>query len=148
MKAATRVTRRRVLLGGAAVAALGSAGVAWIATRSQGSHEWIEAVVRRNLWDVRLDPDSLGVFATRLAAEPEFGSRKVALAVALDDVAPALFRLAPEVQRKIARLERIVMSRYLLSSNFFRVADPRVETIVYGEALPACGNPFAVFRGT
>lgn len=148
MKDSPRLTRRGMLIAGAGIATLGSVGVLWVRLRSSGRLEWIQSLVRRNLPNIRLDDASLAAFAQRMADEPEFRSKKVELALGLDSAASALIRLAPEVQRKIERLERVVMSEYLLSGNFFRVADPRAETIVAGEAPQACGNPFAVFRGS
>lgn len=142
----TRLDRRQLLIGGLALAIAGSAGALWLALRSHDTSEWIEAVVRTRLPSVRLDSASLRDFATRLAAEEEFRSRKIALALDLDALAPSVVRIAPEVSRKIEGLERHVLSTYLISSNFFRVADPRAETIFCGEPLLACGNPFAQFR--
>jgi len=144
--AATSLSRRHVLIGGAAVVALGSAGALWLAVGSNDAPEWIEAVVRRSLPNARLDDLSLKRFAAQLAREPEFQSRKMLLLTGIDSIAPALVRLAPEVNRRIERLERFVLSNYLTSSNFFRVADPTRETIVCGARLLACGNPFARFR--
>lgn len=142
----TSVDRRRLLFGGAALVMAGSAGALWLALRSHDTHEWIETVVRKYLPSVRLDDASLRQFAMGLEREAEFRSRKIALAVDLDALAPAIVRIAPEVRRRIERLERRVLSSYLLSSNFFRVTDPRSETIYCHGPLPACGNPFAQFR--
>jgi hypothetical protein len=141
-----RIDRRRLLLGGVALAVTGSAGMLWLALRSHDTHEWIEAVVRRHLPNVRLDDVSLHRFALQLEREAEFRSRKLALALDLDGLTPAIVRIAPEVRQRIERVERHVLSSYLLASNFFRVTDPRSETIVCTGALPACGNPFAQFR--
>jgi hypothetical protein len=140
-----RVTRRQLLVGTAAVVATGAAGTVWLAFRTANASEWIEAVVRSRLPNARLDSASLQRFATQLALDPEFKSKKIELALGLDSLAPALVRIAPEVQRKIERLERVVISSYLLSSNFFRVTDPAAETLFVGGSMPACGNPFARF---
>jgi hypothetical protein len=143
----TRFTRRQMILGGATLAVVASAGALWITLRSHDTSEWIEAVVRRHLPNLRLDPASLTSFAKRLAQDVEFRSMKVALALDLDALAPAVVRIAPEANLKIERLERRVLSGYLLGSNFFRIADPRTETIFCNEPPTACGNPFARFRG-
>jgi hypothetical protein len=139
------INRRHVLIAGAGVVVASSGGL-WLALQARQASDWIEAVVRAHLPRIRLDEQTLNKFAARLASEPTFKSRKLALALDLDGIAPALVRIAPEINRKLASLERLVISEFLLSSNFFRVVDPRRETIVCGERLPVCGNPFAVFR--
>lgn len=144
-KRAMTIQRRHVLIAGAALAAAAS-GAAWIAIRSEHPSEWIEAVVRKHLPGVPLDPATLQSFAERMANEAEFRARKVALALRLDKATSSLVRLAPEVEGKIGELERLVLSAYLSSSNFFRVRDPRAETIYCVDDTPLCGNPFAVFR--
>ncbi len=145
MNGQVNLRRRRVLIAGAALAAA-SSGALWLVARSNDSSDWIEAVVRKHLPGIRLDAESLRRFAMRLADEPAFSARKVALALQLDQISAPLLRLAPEIDAKIGRLERIVLSDYLTSSNFFRVSDPRTETIICHAEPPACGNPFAVFR--
>lgn len=144
--AQARFNRRQLLAAGATLVVVGSAGTLWLAMRSHDTQDWIEAVVRKHLPSARLDSASLRAFAMRLANEPEFQSQKIALALDVDALAPAIVRIAPEVSRKIEQLERRVLSSYLLGSNFFRVTDPRTETILCGEPMPACGNPFAQFR--
>lgn len=144
MSERVNVRRRQVLIAGAALAA--SSGALWLAMKTRDPAHWIEAVVRKHLPGVQLEVASLHTFAQRLADDPRFKARKVALAMQLDRFAAPLVRVAPEIDEKIARLERLVLTDYLASSNFFRVANPRAETIVCHGELPACGNPFAVFR--
>lgn len=145
MSERVNVRRRQVLIAGAALAAA-SSGALWLAMKTRDPADWIEAVVRKHLPGVQLEVASLHTFAQRLADDPRFKGRKVALAMQLDRFAAPLVRVAPEIDEKIARLERLVLTDYLASSNFFRVADPRAEKIVCHGELPACGNPFAVFR--
>jgi hypothetical protein len=140
-----RINRRHFLLGGAALA-FGTSGSLWLMTRGSDSRTWIEAVVRKHLPAIDLDSESMSRFARSLAADTNFVSKRIELALKLDALAPAMVRLAPEVRDKIEHLERQVISEYLLGSNFFRVRDPRVQTIYFGAAQTACGNPFAVFR--
>ena len=140
-----RFTRRGVILGGAAVA-LTSSGALWLASRANDASQWIEAVVRNHLPGIALDDESLRRFAAELATTAEFSTRKVELALFLDAMSPTLVRVAPEVGAKIAQLERLVLTRYLLGSNFFGVESPHRERIYFGAASSVCGNPFAVFR--
>ena len=138
--------RRKLLVAGAGVATLGAAGALWIGSRYDGPHAWIEAVLRRNLPGVRLDPESLAKFVAELAERPDIKNRKTHLAMTLDQTMPAITRQMSKAQRRVERLERRVVTEYLVGSNFFRVSDPSAEVIVYAGAMPACGNPFARFR--
>jgi len=138
------LTRRTLLIAGASSCAAVAAGGVWLATRDN-PRDWIEATVRNLLPNIDLDAASLASFVAHEQEQPEFASRKVALALSLDALAPAMLRIAPEARDKIAELERVVVSDYLIGSNFFRVQDPRREAI-YWSGAGACGNPFAVFR--
>jgi hypothetical protein len=140
------VTRRKLLAAGAGVAALGATGAIWMGSRYAGPYAWIEAVLRSNLPGMQLEPQSLAKFVREIAARPDINNRTARLAMTLDQTAPAITRRMSVAQRRVARLERRVLTEYLVGSNFFRVSDPQSEAIVYAGALPACGNPFAKFR--
>jgi hypothetical protein len=142
---AVNLRRRRVLAAGGALALAACVGLA-TALRFDASSAWIEAVIRKHLPGVCLDEASLRAFAVRTAHSPTFTARKVALALQLDRWATSLVRFAPPMNAKLKRFERLVLSDFLASSNFFRISDPRAETVVCGDAVPACSNPFAVFR--
>jgi hypothetical protein len=137
--------RRGLLIAGSAFAIAASAGFA-TTFRPDASSAWIEAVIRRHLPGVLLDEPSLHAFALRTAQSPAFATRKVALALQLDRWAAPLARFAPSMSAKLERFERLVLTDFLASSNFFRIRDPHAEPVVCGDAAPACGNPFAVFR--
>lgn len=139
-------TRRRLLIAGSGVAVLGATGAAWIGSRLDGRQAWIEAVVREHLPGIDLDAATLARFAKDFAATRIFADDKSNLVVKIDQAVPALAARVSKIERRTERLKRRVVTEYLTGSNFFRVADPRTETIVYSGALPACGNPFAQFR--
>jgi hypothetical protein len=138
--------RRKLLVASVGVATLGAAGAIWVGSRYDGPHAWIESVLRRHLPGVQLDPESLAKFVAEFAARRELTDRKAQLAMTLDQTIPAITRRVSKAQRRVERLERRVVTEYLLGSNFFRASDPRAEVIVYAGPMPACGNPFAVFR--
>jgi hypothetical protein len=50
-----------------------------------------------------------------------------------------------ESNRKFETASRLALTQFLVNSNFFQVADPRAEPIVYVDkpANAACTNPFA-----
>jgi hypothetical protein len=138
--------RRRLLVAASGVAVLGGTGALWIGSRLDGKRAWIEAVLREHLPGVQLDPASLATFVAHFAENRVFEDGRSNLAMMLDQSVPSLTQQVSKAARRVDRLERRVVTEYLLGSNFFRVADPRKETIVYSAAPPACGNPFAVFR--
>ena len=142
----TSPIRRRLLIAGSGVAVLGVTGAAWIGSRLDGRQVWIEAVVREHLRGVQLDAATLTTFAKDFAATRIFADDKSNLVVKIDQAVPAIAARVSKIDRRTERLKRRVVTEYLIGSNFFRVADPRKETIVYSGALPACGNPFAQFR--
>jgi hypothetical protein len=135
-----------LLIAGAGVAALGAVGAVWLGTHLDGTRAWIESVLREHLPGIQLDPASLATFVARFAEDREFDDKKSNLAVMLDQTVPAVTRQVPKADRRVDRLERRVVTEYLMGSNFFRVPDPRKEMIFYSDALLACGNPFAKFR--
>lgn len=137
-----RITRRRFLAGSAAAVAVGGTGTAWWSTRDSQRAAWIEDVVRRNLPGVALDEPSLQIFVRTTLASELFASRKRRLAFAAHQSVPWLVARMPRARERIALLERMVLTEYLLGSNFFR-SDPRHEVIVFHGRAVACANPFA-----
>ena len=138
--------RRRLLIAGSSVVALGAIGGTWVASRLDGRQAWIEAVVREHLPGIELDSASLATFAKSFAATRIFADDKANLAIKIDQAVPAIAQQVSKVERRTDRLKRRVITEYLTGSNFFRIEDPRKATIVYSGPLPACGNPFARFR--
>jgi hypothetical protein len=139
-------TRRRLLIASSGVAMLGAAGAVWLGSRLEDRRTWIESVLREHLPGIQLDRASLATFVTQFAGDREFDDKKSNLAMMLDQTVPAVTRHVSKVDRRVDQLERRVVTEYLMGTNFFRVPDPRQETIFYSDAMLACGNPFAVFR--
>lgn len=136
-------TRRKLLL---AAGALGLAGVGWLGLRPYDRKDWIEATLRKYLPDINIDAESLAKFTTEMSQSRQFNDTRQQVALWMDHALPNIARRLPKAGDRIERMERQVVSDFLTGSNFFRVADPRRELIVYGGAIPACGNPFARFR--
>ena len=136
--------RRNFLAAGFAGLVAIAAGGSFAGHRyATGRAGWIEEVVRRNLPGVRLDEPSLAAFVRDVLRSDLLTPRKVRLIVLADSTLPALARRVPPARERIERLERLVLSEFLIGSNFFRVADARSATIFYAGKFPACGNPFA-----
>jgi hypothetical protein len=144
---ANTTTRRGFIAGATLVAAAVSSGAFWIGSRAHSREAWVEAVLRRHLPGIELDPTSLATFVRSFVQRHEFeGAPLNQLAVWAYQAAPSIARRIPQAERRIERLERLAMSEYLLGSNFFRGGGQRPDTVIYGAAPSACGNPFAVFR--
>ena len=138
--------RRNLLIASGTLVAAGAGGAAWVGSRLDGNEAWIEATLRKHLAGVTLDPESLQTFVKRFSNSRHFRDREQNIAILMDQGSSAVARRITKANRRLERLERLVVSEYLSGSNFFHVEDPRQETIFHTGPIPACGNPFAVFR--
>lgn len=136
-------TRRQLLLAGAGgVVALGVAGlVSWDRIANYRA-TWVENVLRENLPGHDLDPASLQAFIKDILASERLQRREVKATVFVDRFAPWIPARIAKARAGLEGLERHVLTEYLIGSNFFRVPDPRRETIVYSGIALACKNPF------
>ena len=138
--------RRKLLIAAGTVAGASAVGAVWIGSRLDGREAWIEATLHKHLPGIMLDPESLATFVQSFASSRHFRDHQPKTAIMMDQASSTLARRISKANRRLERLERWVVSDYLDGSNFFRVADPRQETIFHTGPIPACGNPFAVFR--
>ncbi len=136
------------MIGGlAGVAALALSGSLAGIRYGTGRAAWIADVVRQGLPGVLIDEASIAAFVQDVLASDLLGSHKRRLAVLADTAIPVLLRRIPPARERIESLERLVLTEFLVGSNFFRVGDPKSHTIVYSGKIPACGNPFATLSG-
>jgi hypothetical protein len=133
------ISRRKVLVGAAGAVALGAA--AWWPLRNHRA-SWIEQVVRDNLPGVNLDPASLQTFVTYMLGHERLQPVLVRATIFADRFVPWLPARISKAREGLEGVERHVLTEYLIGSNFFRVPDPKRETIVYNGAVIACRNPF------
>lgn len=135
--------RRNLLIAGAGGAvALGIFGAAsWGALTNYGA-SWIERVVRENLPGIDLDPASLQTFIKDMLASERMQRKEVKATVFADRFVPWLPAHIAKARAGLEGLERYVLTEYLMGSNFFRVPDPKRQTIVYSGMIVACRNPF------
>jgi hypothetical protein len=149
------LSRRRLLSAGIGVAALGGVGAAWLGTRDP--HEYLKALIRISLPGTRLDEASLHSFAhdnllrfyrripANHPAERLASSLKLHAAEGARELLgiEAVARLGP-LREATARIKRRALTRFLMNSNFFSVADRSVEAVVYDPPTSeACRNIFA-----
>jgi hypothetical protein len=137
------ISRRNFLLAGAGVSAiLAAVAVEWV-QHPGGAGKWIEDIVRRNLPGIELDETSLHSFVGEvLASEQLDGKHQWFYSTAMMPTR-WLGSIVPVLRQARERIERQVLTRYLIGSNFFRVPDPTRETIFYVGTTIGCGNPFA-----
>jgi hypothetical protein len=133
------ISRRKVLFGAAGAAVVGA--VAWIPLKNYRA-TWIEQVVRDNLPGIDLDPDSLQTFVKYMLGHERLQPPLVRATIFADRFVPWLPARISKAREGLAGVERHVLTEYLIGSNFFRVPDPKRETIVYNGAVIACINPF------
>lgn len=148
-----KISRRTMLAAGGAAAGAGALGAVWFA--ASNPVDLIISLLQRALPGVRLDPVSV-----RTCAEDVFESvqyqfpRPQRLPSALKLKAVRMASQVAGVERvasmgpfeqRLDEITRVAVTRLLTNSNFFTVADPHSEVIVYTRPEPnaACGNPFA-----
>lgn len=140
--------RRKLLIAGAGGAvALGIFGAASWGTLKNYRASWVENVLRENLPGIDLDAVSLQVFLKEILATERMQKKVVKATVFADRFVPWLPASIAKARDGLEGLERFVLTEYLIGSNFFRVPDPKRETIVYGGRAIACINPFTYSSG-
>ncbi len=135
------ISRRKVLFGAAGALTVGIVGAAWTPLRSYRAH-WIEQVVRDNLPGIELDPESLQTFGQYMLGHERLQPALVRATIFADRFVPWLPAHVSKAREGLEGVERHVLTEYLIGSNFFRVPDPKQQTIVYNGAVIACINPF------
>jgi hypothetical protein len=137
------VSRRKVLIGaGAGALVLGTVGsLSWNRFADHRAR-WVEKVVRSNLPGVTVDEPSLAVFVSNILDGGLLKSSARKASLFAEQALPWLTARIPRVRTGLETIERQVLTEYLLGSNFFRVADPKRETIAYYGPAAACANPF------
>ena len=112
---------------------------------STGPSLWIERVIRTHLHDVRLDSASLALFVKDSLQGNLFSRRRMRLTACIDYSIPMLSNHISVLRDKVHKLERLVLTDFLVGSNFFWITDSRLEPIIYTGPRPVCPNPFARF---
>lgn len=136
-------SRRSFLIASGAIATALGAG---IYLRFGSSREqWVESVIRDNLPGIRIDEDSFPTFIKHAVNSDALKPATHRLAVLAEQALPWVTARIPKVHNGLEKLERRILTEFLLGSNFFRVPDPKRETIVYYGPAIACSNPFVSF---
>lgn len=134
--------RRKLLVGASAGALILGAGAASWGRLTKYRAEWIEQVVRENLPGIDIEPTSLKTFIDYMLTTDRMRPAPVKATVFADQFIPWLPAQVTKARTGLESLERHVLTEFLIGSNFFRVTDPRRETITYNGPTVACINPF------
>jgi hypothetical protein len=129
-----------MLIGLAGVAGLAAAGVATTAHVDGFVRQWITALIRAHLQGASIPQAAIDAFVAEVA--PAFSVRHRAVAV-FRTVLPGQPIAVASLERGAKQLERDLLSKFIVGSNFFSI-DPEREPVEYaGDWI--CANPFARF---
>jgi hypothetical protein len=137
------ISRRRFLISG--VATMTAAVAGWAYLQEFTYHNLIISVLHRKLSYLELDESSLGKFAADFAGDYGTLGHKGQLLALSRPVLPLVDSLAAD---EVTRFEDRVVSKFLLSTDFFRNGADETRPVkyvaYYNPYNVACGNPFAI----
>lgn len=138
-----RLTRRQLLI--SALASLGASVAGWAYAEEYDYKALIISVLHRRLGYLNLDEGSLNQFSTDFIDDyGTLGLQGRLLALGR----PALGLIENVQEDEVSRFEDRVVSKYLLSTDFFRnnadEALPVRYVVYYNPYKVACANPFAI----
>lgn len=138
------IGRRKLLLMGVAAGALavvGGSGAALVAMdRYRG---WIREILQRSLPGYGLEPNGLAQFIDEYY-ERRKSATKLRLFAAAQRVVNAKVALPEEMAADVEEEERLILSDFLLGSDFFESNPDGPKEVTYRGAAEAC-SPFATF---
>lgn len=139
-------SRRQLLLGGAAVGALGVVGGGYLA--SAGPEDFFKAMLNARLPGVQISRESIRAFAedSLKNRNDDFLPKLKVLSAGARAMGYHNLAAAMKDNEAFEVFDREFLTRFLLGSNFFNVADPTKEEIIFVGVPPACANPFARFE--
>lgn len=142
----TTPSRRQLLLGGAAVGALGLAGGGYLL--SAGPADFFRAMLDARLPGVKISRESIEAFVedSLKNRNDDFLPKLKILSAGTRAVGYENLAAAMKDNEAFEVFDREFLTRFLLGSNFFNVADPTKEEVIFVGVPPACGNPFARFE--
>jgi hypothetical protein len=138
-------SRRKFLLMGTTLgtlAMLGGAGAAFIAIdRYRG---WIHAILRRSLPEYEIEPEGLDRFVDDYNATAH-GGIKLRVFAGTQNVLDTRRVLPAGLKADVDDDERMILTNFLLGSDFFENYSNGPKLITYRGLPEACGSPFATF---
>jgi hypothetical protein len=147
-----KLTRRRFLLAAVPVCTSLYIGGWWIFNVRRGeTPQIVISILKKRLNYLNISDQNLEAFASDLQATLPSGIRKlVSWAGILEPVYSRIevFHATPYTKKRFEELEEFIISRFLLSSDFFYNNEREDREIQYIGLFPyarPCGNPFARF---
>lgn len=136
------ITRRKVLVGGAAAAGVVLVGGAVYVGAGGHYGSWIHEVLSRHLPGHGFDPDGLDLYVRQfMEGKRAEGAAKLELYALAEQVSDPAALLPGGLRQKLAEEERRIVTSFLMGSDFFS-ATPRPRVVTYFGSS-ACANPFA-----
>ncbi len=136
------MTRRKVMIGGAALGAA-ALGVGTLAAFRYHYSDWLLQVLRQALPGHAIEPEGFALYVREYAARKRAaGAIRLELYAMAETVANPGPLLPDGLADKVAEEERRIVTEFLMGSDFFLEADPP-RTVTYLGNPNIC-NPFAV----
>jgi hypothetical protein len=133
--------RRTMLFGIAGVVGLAGAGSIAAVRVDWFVGHWLTALIRRHLPEARIAQAEIDAFITEIS--PTFTRRYRVIGV-FRTLLPSRSIPVPSLETEARQIERTLLTKFLVGSNFFSI-DPDREAVEYtGDAI--CANPFARFE--
>lgn len=140
-----KISRRQLMLGGAAVGATGlGVGVYGL---TGGAFDYYKAMLQYYLPGVTIPDEAVRAFADDAVQgrNSDFAPKLKALTAGTRIAGFSTLQAAIGDTFAFEKFNREFLTYFMLNSNFFEMPDPRSGTVEYYGVTGACGNPFAEF---
>ena len=139
-------SRRNLLLGGAAIGVVGL-GVGAYGLSASGA-DFFRAMLKSYLPDANIPEETIRAFAeaAALGREADFAPKLKALSAAVRVVGFEAVSAGFSGDYAFTKFNREFLTAFLLGSNYFDIADPTTEEIVFYAMPRVCINRFAQFQ--
>jgi hypothetical protein len=139
-----RFSRRQTLVGGLALAAMGT-GTAYVGSADAG--DFFKAMVHNELPGVKVSDATIRAFTEDAGRgfPPHYRATIRVLSMGCRMVGYSAIVAALGYSFKFQHFRREMLTRFLFTTDFFQLPDPRAAELQYVGGTIACGNPFAQF---
>jgi hypothetical protein len=139
-----RLSRRQTLVGGLALATIGT-GTAYVG--SANANDFFRAMVHSELPGVKVSDATIRAVAEEAVAglPPHYRTTLRVLSMGCRMVGYGAVMATVGHSFKFQHFRREMLTRFLLTTDFFQLPDPRAAEVRYVGGTMVCGNPFAQF---